>query len=144
ACFGAPFMPLHPTVYAEMLSTKMKETKVNVWLINTGWTGGAYGVGSRIKLKYTRAMITAAINGELGDLSGDNYHIHTVFGLAQVKHCPGVPDDILSQRQTWNDDEAFYKQAHKLADAFRANFEKFAEYANEEILAGGPPIINKP
>ena len=144
ACFGAPFMPLHPTVYAEMLSTKMKETKVNVWLINTGWTGGAYGVGSRIKLKYTRAMITAAINGELGDLSGDNYHIHTVFGLAQVKHCPGVPDDILSQRQAWNDDEAFYKQAHKLADAFRANFEKFAEYANEEILAGGPPIINKP
>ncbi|MEZ4840557.1 MAG: phosphoenolpyruvate carboxykinase (ATP) [Flavobacteriaceae bacterium] len=144
ACFGAPFMPLHPTVYAEMLSKKMKETKVNVWLINTGWTGGAYGIGSRIKLKYTRAMITAAINGELGDLSGDNYHIHTVFGLAQVKHCPGVPDDILSQRQTWNDDEAFYKQAHKLADAFRANFEKFAEYANEEILAGGPPIINKP
>jgi phosphoenolpyruvate carboxykinase (ATP) len=144
ACFGAPFMPLHPTVYAEMLSKKMKETKVNVWLINTGWTGGAYGVGSRIKLKYTRAMITAAINGELGDLSGDNYHIHTVFGLAQVKHCPGVPDDILSQRQTWNNDEAFYKQAHKLANAFRTNFEKFAEYANEEILAGGPPIINKP
>lgn len=144
ACFGAPFMPLHPTAYAEMLSKKMRDANVNVWLVNTGWTGGAYGVGSRIKLKYTRAMITAAINGELGDITGDNYHMHTVFGLAQVKHCPGVPDDILSQRQTWNNDEAFYKQAHKLADAFRANFEKFAEYANEDILAGGPPIINKP
>ncbi|QCD61361.1 phosphoenolpyruvate carboxykinase (ATP) [Tenacibaculum maritimum] len=143
ACFGAPFMPLHPTRYAEMLSEKMKETGVNVWLINTGWTAGPYGVGHRMKLKYTRAMINAALHGELGEVNYENYHTHSVFGLAQPRKCPGVPSEMLSQRKAWNNDEEYYKTAHKLADSFRKNFKSFEEYANEEILAGGPPIIEK-
>jgi phosphoenolpyruvate carboxykinase (ATP) len=140
ACFGAPFMPLHPTKYAEMLSEKMKESGVNVWLINTGWTGGPYGVGSRIKLKYTRAMITAALNGDLDEVNYETYHTHSVFGLLQPRHCPGVPSEVLSSRRTWNDDENYYKTAYKLSDSFRENFKKYEEYANEEILAGAPNV----
>ena len=90
ACFGAPFMPLHPALYAEMLSKKMKDSGVNVWLVNTGWTGGPYGIGTRMKLKYTRAMIHAALSGELGLYNYDTYHIHSVFGVAQPRVCPGV------------------------------------------------------
>ena len=138
ACFGAPFMPLHPTAYAEMLSKKMKESGVNVWLINTGWTGGPYGVGHRMKLKYTRAMIKAAMEGELGEINYENYHIHSVFGVAQPRTCPGVPTSVLSPRKTWNNDEGYYKKANQLANAFKENFKKFETYANEEILAGGP------
>ena len=138
ACFGAPFMPLHPTKYAEMLSYKMKESGVNVWLVNTGWTGGPYGVGKRMKLKYTRAMIHAALNGDLGLYCYDKYHIHSVFGVAQPRECPGVPTRVLSPRATWNDDEAYYKMAFKLTNAFRQNFKKFESYANEEIRRGGP------
>jgi phosphoenolpyruvate carboxykinase (ATP) len=140
ACFGAPFMPLHPTRYAEMLSEKMKETGVNVWLINTGWTAGPYGVGHRMKLKYTRAMINAALSGDLGEVNKENYHIHSVFGLAQPRKCPGVPTEMLSQRQAWNNDEEYYKTAHKLANSFRKNFKQFEENANDEILAGGPIV----
>ncbi|MDG4715963.1 MULTISPECIES: phosphoenolpyruvate carboxykinase (ATP) [Winogradskyella] len=138
ACFGAPFMPLHPTEYADMLSKKMKEAGVNVWLVNTGWTGGPYGVGTRMKLKYTRAMINAALNGDLGLYDYDNYHIHSVFGVAQPRQCPGVPTEVLSPRTTWNDDDAYYKMAFKLANAFRDNFKKFESYASEEIRRGGP------
>ncbi|MEX0273530.1 MAG: phosphoenolpyruvate carboxykinase (ATP) [Flavobacteriaceae bacterium] len=138
ACFGAPFMPLHPAKYAEMLSRKMKEAGVNVWLVNTGWTGGPYGVGTRMKLKYTRAMINAALNGDLGLYTYDTYHIHSVFGVAQPRECPGVPTEVLSPRATWNDDEAYYKMAFKLSNAFRENFKKFEEYASEEIRRGGP------
>ncbi|MAO07289.1 MAG: phosphoenolpyruvate carboxykinase (ATP), partial [Alteromonas sp.] len=140
ACFGAPFMPLHPTQYAEMLSKKMKDTGVNVWLVNTGWTGGAYGVGHRMKLKYTRAMITAALDGSLEAANKDNYHIHSVFGVQQPRTCPNVPTSVLSPRQTWNNDEAYYKTAHKLANSFKENFKKFEDYANEEILKGGPLV----
>ena len=140
ACFGAPFMPLHPTVYAEMLSDKMKEAGVNVWLINTGWTGGPYGIGKRMALKYTRAMINAALSGALGEVTHENYHIHSVFGVAQPRTCPGVPDSVLSPRQTWNNDEGYYKTAHKLAAAFKNNFKKFEAYASEEIMAGQPPL----
>jgi len=138
ACFGAPFMPLHPAKYAEMLSKKMIESGVDVWLVNTGWTGGPYGVGTRMKLKYTRAMISAALNGDLGLYSYDNYHIHSVFGVAQPRECPGVPTKVLSPRATWNEDEAYYKTAFKLSNAFRENFKKFEEHANEEIRRGGP------
>ncbi len=138
ACFGAPFMPLHPAKYAEMLSKKMQESGVNVWLVNTGWTGGPYGVGTRMKLKYTRAMIQAALNGDLGMYSYDTYHIHSVFGVAQPRECPGVPTSVLSPRTTWNDDEAYYKTAFKLSNAFRENFKKFEAYSNEEIRRGGP------
>jgi phosphoenolpyruvate carboxykinase (ATP) len=138
ACFGAPFMPLHPTKYAEMLSKKMKDAGVNVWLINTGWSGGQYGVGRRMPLKYTRAMITAVLNGDLGSYSYENYHIHSVFGVAQPRSCPGVPTSLLSPRSTWNDDEAYYKTAFKLSNAFRINFKQFEENASEEIQRGGP------
>ena len=138
ACFGAPFMPLHPTRYAEMLSDKMKEAGVNVWLVNTGWSGGQYGVGKRIALKYTRAMITAVLNGDLGNYTYEDYHIHSVFGVAQPRRCPGVPSSVLSPRTTWNNDDAYYKAAFKLSNAFRKNFKQFEEFANEEIRRGGP------
>lgn len=138
ACFGAPFMPLHPTVYAQMLSEKMKESGVTVWLVNTGWTGGPYGVGSRMKLKYTRAMIAAAIDGSLEAANKDNYHIHSVFGVAQPRTCPNVPTDVLSPRDTWNNDEGYYATAAKLTAVFRENFKKFEGQASPEILAGGP------
>ncbi|EMR02438.1 phosphoenolpyruvate carboxykinase (ATP) [Cesiribacter andamanensis] len=135
ACFGAPFLPLHPTVYAEMLGKKMDEHNVNVWLINTGWSGGGYGVGSRIKLRYTRAMITAALKGEL-----DEVHLekHPIFGVNMPTSCPNVPQEILNPRNTWSDKEAYDRQASKLAKAFNDNFGKYAEFANEEILAGAP------
>lgn len=135
ACFGAPFMPLHPAKYAEMLIKKMKDAGVNVWLINTGWSGGAYGTGQRMKLKYTRAMITAALNGELDNVE---YKNHTVFGLAKPQSCPDVPSEILNPRNTWEDKEAYDAKALELAAAFRKNFAKFEEFANDEIMAGGP------
>ena len=138
ACFGAPFMPLHPSVYAELLIKKMKDAQVNVWLVNTGWTGGSYGLGTRMKLKYTRAMINAVLDGSLGSYTYDDYHIHSVFGVAQPRQCPGVPDKILSPRSTWNNDEKYYKTAFKLSNAFRENFKKFEDYASEEIRRGGP------
>lgn len=139
ACFGAPFMPLHPTKYAEMLSAKMKENKANVWLINTGWTGGPYGVGSRIKLKYTRAMIEAALDGILDIVSYDNYHVHSIFGLFQPREIPGVPSKLLQAKTTWKNKNEYYEKANALADSFRKNFEKYAGFANSETLAGGPP-----
>lgn len=135
ACFGAPFMPLHPAKYAEMLSSKMKEAGVNVWLINTGWTGGAYGTGHRMKLKLTRAMITAALNGQLDDVEFKN---HEVFGLAIPQTCPNVPDEVLNPRNTWEDKAAYDAKALELAAAFKNNFAKFEEFANEEIMSGGP------
>lgn len=138
ACFGAPFMPLHPAKYAEMLSKKMQEAGVNVWLVNTGWTGGPYGIGTRMKLKYTRAMINAVLNGDLGLYTYDKYHIHSVFGVAQPRECPGVPTNVLSPRATWNNDDAYYKTAFKLTNAFRENFKKYEAYASEEIRRGGP------
>jgi len=140
ACFGEPFMPLHPTVYAEMLSKKMQEASVNVWLVNTGWTGGPYGVGSRMKLKYTRAMITAAMDGSLEAANKGNYHTHSVFGVQQPRTCPNVPSDVLSARTTWKNDEGFYNMADKLAKSFIENFKKFEEYANAEIMAGAPNV----
>ena len=141
ACFGAPFMPLHPTKYAEMLSTKMKSSCVNVWLVNTGWTGGPYGIGTRMKLSYTRAMINTAIDGSLEASNKDNYHIHSVFGVFQPRVCPNVPTEFLSPRKTWKNDKAFYETAYKLAKSFSDNFKKFESYANTEILDGGPKSI---
>ena len=118
-------MPLHPSLYAELLIEKMKADQVHVWLVNTGWTGGSYGVGTRMKLKYTRAMINPALDCSLGSCKYDDYHIHSIFGVAQPRHCPGVPTKILSLRSTWNDDEKHYKTAFKLSNDFRENFKKF-------------------
>ena len=135
ACFGAPFMPLHPTKYAEMLGDKMNENNVNVWLINTGWSGGSYGIGKRISLKHTRAMITAILNG---DLSNIEYKKHTVFGLNMPKTCPNVPANILDPRNTWENKDAYDEKANELANAFTENFMQFTSNANPEILEGAP------
>ncbi|MEQ8903754.1 phosphoenolpyruvate carboxykinase (ATP) [Ekhidna sp.] len=135
ACFGAPFLPLHPTKYAEMLGAKMDKHEVNVWLINTGWTGGPYGVGNRISLKYTRAMITAALNGQLDNVG---YRTHSIFGAEIPTTCPGVPNAILSPRETWKNDQGFYKKANDLASRFVENFKKFEEFASDDIMAGAP------
>ncbi|WP_223551506.1 phosphoenolpyruvate carboxykinase (ATP) [Aestuariivivens sp. NBU2969] len=137
ACFGEPFMPLHPTVYGEMLSKKMQEAGVNVWLINTGWSGGPYGVGSRIKLKYTRAMITAILNG---DLDGVDYEQNFIFGLFMPKYCPGVPTEILDPMNTWLQKGQYIGKAIQLAHSFHLNFEKFAQQATDQIIEGGPLI----
>jgi phosphoenolpyruvate carboxykinase (ATP) len=137
ACFGAPFMPLHPGAYAEMLSEKIQEQNTNVWLVNTGWTGGEYGEGSRIKLKYTRAMITAALNGELDNVDFKENHI---FGLMMPVECPGVPSELLDPRTTWKDMDSYDQKAEKLSKAFHKNFEQFASGVGEDILAGAPKI----
>lgn len=135
ACFGAPFLPLHPTRYAEMLSTKMQEAGVSVWLVNTGWTGGAYGEGQRMSLSHTRALVAAALSG---DLARVEYEHHDVFGLEMPKSCKGIPAEILNPRNTWKDKNAYDQKAAFLANAFMKNFEKYQSYANEEILAGAP------
>ena len=140
ACFGAPFMPLHPTAYAEMLSKKMQDANVNVWLVNTGWSGGEYGVGARIKLKYTRAMITAALNGELNNV---DYNEHPVFGLMYPTTCPNIPNEILNPRNTWENKDLYDDKANALAMKFVVNFEQFEEGANAEIMEGGPKTTSK-
>jgi len=141
ACFGRVFLPLHPTKYAELLGKKLDMHKdVNVWLINTGWSGGAYGTGNRMKLSYTRAMITAAMNGELNNAE---YEAHPVFGVLMPKAVPGVPSEILVPRNTWADKEAYDKKANELAQLFVKNFDKYASQANEEILSAAPVVLEK-
>jgi phosphoenolpyruvate carboxykinase (ATP) len=135
ACFGAPFMPLHPTKYAEMLGERMRDHEVNIWLVNTGWTGGGYGTGKRISLKYTRAMIHEAMDG---DLANAKYKEHEVFGLMMPTSCPGVPDELLDPKNTWSDTVLYDTKARKLAADFVDNFAKFADQANEEIMAAAP------
>jgi phosphoenolpyruvate carboxykinase (ATP) len=135
ACFGAPFLPLHPGKYAEMLGKKMEEHHVNVWLINTGWTSGPYGEGHRMKLSYTRAMITAALEGRLDDVETV---ADPVFGMEVPKAVPGVPTELLTPRNTWNDKAAFDEKAKFLAGLFVKNFEKYASGVSKEILNAGP------
>jgi phosphoenolpyruvate carboxykinase (ATP) len=135
ACFGAPFLPLHPGFYAEMLGKKMKENKVNVWLVNTGWSGGGYGVGQRMKLSYTRAMITAVLNGNLDNVTCEE---HPIFGMQMPTSCPNVPETILNPKNTWSDKEAYDSAAKNLAAQFIKNFEKYAAGVTEEILAAAP------
>lgn len=135
ACFGAPFLPLHPMVYAEMLGKKMEQNKVNIWLVNTGWTGGSYGLGKRIELAKTRAMISAALNGTLENVG---YRKHSVFGVLIPMTCPDVESRLLSPRETWQDDKSYYQTANELARQFNINFEKFEAQAGKEILSGAP------
>ncbi len=136
ACFGKAFLPLHPGKYAKMLGEKLKANpNINVWLINTGWTGGPYGVGSRMKLAYTRAMITAALNGELNHV---NYEQHPVFGYQMPSTCPNAPAELLNPRNTWSDKSAYDAQANKLANMFVKNFEQYASGVDAEILAAAP------
>ncbi len=122
ACFGAPFMPLHPKEYGDMLMDKIEKTGAKVWLINTGWTGGEYGTGSRMKLSYTRAMINAALEGKLDDVS---YVVDKHFDLNIPESCPDVPSEILNPRNTWTDKEAYDAKAQELVNSFKENFKKF-------------------
>lgn len=120
ACFGAPFMPRHPSVYAELLAKKMKETNARAILLNTGWSGGAYGTGKRISIKHTRALLNAALRGDLDSVATED---HPVFGLKMPTSCPDVPAEILNPRNTWDDKDAYDAAARKLRDMFRENFE---------------------
>ena len=137
ACFGAPFLPLHPGQYAAMLGKKMKAQNVNVWMINTGWSGGPYGIGHRMKLSYTRAMITAALEGELDNVE---FTAHKTFGMLMPNECPGVPSALLSPRHAWANEDEYDGKAEQLAAMFIKNFEKYAEGVSEEILAAAPTI----
>jgi phosphoenolpyruvate carboxykinase (ATP) len=137
ACFGAPFLPLHPGKYAHMLGDKMQAHKVNVWMINTGWTGGPYGIGNRVKLKFTRAMITAALEGKLNETEFEH---HPVFGVAIPKSCRNVPAEILNPRNTWADKNAYDEKAKYLGGLFIKNFEKYAGGVSREVLAAAPKV----
>jgi phosphoenolpyruvate carboxykinase (ATP) len=137
ACFGQAFLPLHPMAYARLLGDKLKEHDVNVWLINTGWTGGPYGTGKRMKLKYTREMISAAINGELDHV---HYQDHPIFNLHMPLSCPNVPDNILNPRNTWADRNSYDEKANSLALSFAKNFEQYATKDNSEIINAGPNV----
>jgi phosphoenolpyruvate carboxykinase (ATP) len=124
ACFGAPFLPLHPTVYAKMLGERIARYKVQCWLVNTGWTGGPYGVGHRMDLRFTRAMIRTALAGELDSVPT---RLEPVFGLAVPSHVPDVPDQLLDPRKTWKDVAAYDAQATRLLALFEKNFQQFKE-----------------
>ena len=135
ACFGAPFLPLHPFQYAKMLGEKIKKHDTKVWLINTGWTGGPYGTGKRIPLAFTRAMIKAALNGKLDHIETDK---HPLFNFAIPKTCPDVPAEILNPKNTWDDKTRYDQKAKYLAAEFNANFEKYRSGTAAEVADAGP------
>ena len=134
-CFGAPFLPLNPNVYARGLGERIARHKSRVWLVNTGWTGGPFGVGSRMKIAYTRAMITAALSGALDNVS---YQRHPVFNLDMPTSCPGVDAEVLDPRSTWQDKAAYDAQAAKLAAMFVENFKTFTADVDPAVVAAGP------
>lgn len=134
-CFGAPFMALHPSVYANLLGEKIVEHKVNCWLVNTGWTGGPYGIGNRMKIKYTRAMLTAALEGKLDKVE---FVKDPFFNLMVPQTCPDVPSEVLNPKNTWKDKNAYDEQAKKLANMFVDNFKEYAEGTSEVIQKSGP------
>ena len=137
ACFGAPFLPLHPSVYADLLGEKIEKHGSSVWLVNTGWTGGGYGEGSRIKLALTRAMVSSVLNGNLDntEMRQDKYFCFDV-PLA----VPGVPPEILDPRSTWADMEAYDKKVRELTSSFHENFSQFAGHVPSEIAFAGPDL----
>jgi phosphoenolpyruvate carboxykinase (ATP) len=130
-------MPLHPTVYAELLAERIRKSGARVWLINTGWTGGAYGTGNRMKLAYTRRMVNAALAGELDDVE---FIEEPVFGLMIPETVPDVPDELLNPRNTWQDKQAYDEKAKQLAMMFHDNFKTFKDRANTDILTGAPKV----
>lgn len=134
-CFAAPFLPLHPSVYAKLLGEKLSLHNSQVWLINTGWSGGPYGVGSRIRLPYTRAMVSAVLKGELEDVP---MRKDSNFKVAIPEHVPGVPDKLLDPHQTWEDQEAYDRQVKTLITRFQVNFTQFSGEVSPEVAAAGP------
>jgi phosphoenolpyruvate carboxykinase (ATP) len=137
ACFGAPFLPLHPHVYADMLGEKITNYQVKVWLINTGWTGGPYGVGTRIMLPYTRSMVRAALSHNLDDVE---FRQDDFFGLWIPRSCTGVTSDILNPINTWTDPEAYRRQAYALIERFEKTFMQFADSVPASVIEAGPQI----
>jgi phosphoenolpyruvate carboxykinase (ATP) len=135
ACFGAPFMPLHPRKYAALLGEKIRAHGSEVWLVNTGWTGGPFGVGQRMKLSHTRSMIRAILDGTLAQVES---HEDPIFGVRVPDHCPGIPDEVLNQRHTWADPDAYDEQARSLAARFVRNFKQYADIVAPEVAASGP------
>jgi phosphoenolpyruvate carboxykinase (ATP) len=134
-CFGAPFLPLHPNIYARLLGEKIAKHNAQVWLVNTGWTGGPYGIGHRIHLPYTRAMVRAALTGRLDDVPT---RMDPYFGLSIPTQCPDVPADVLDPRRTWADPDAYDRQARMLVANFVKNFTQFAGDVSPEMVAAGP------
>ncbi|MFY9821594.1 MAG: phosphoenolpyruvate carboxykinase (ATP) [Thermoanaerobaculia bacterium] len=137
-CFGSPFLPLHPGVYAKMLGEKLKQHGARVWLLNTGWTGGPYGVGNRIKLGFTRRMVTAALSGEL---DGVKTWTDPIFGLNVPVKVDGVPDKLLRPRETWQSPADYDARASKLADMFAENFKKYENEVTDDVKAAGPSKV---
>jgi len=135
ACFGEPFMPMHPGVYADLLSSKMDEHGSTAWLINTGWSGGPYGVGNRMKIKYTRAMLNAALDGDLDNVE---YIVDDRFGFEIPTSCPGVPSEVLIPKQTWEDGQAYDATADKLANMFNENFKRYSDGVSTDVNAAAP------
>jgi len=136
-CFGAPFLPRFPSVYAGMLGDKIRKHGATCWLINTGWTGGPFGVGERMKIAHTRAMLDAALQGELNDSA---FEPDAIFGLHVPARCPGVPDEVLRPNLTWSDQSAYEAQARKLAGLFHENFKEFEGDVDDAVRAAGPKI----
>ena len=136
-CFGAPFMPRHPTVYARMLADKIKKHGADCWLVNTGWSGGAYGVGERMSIRHTRALLSAALDGTLAKAT---FHQDDNFGVLVPDACPDVPRDVLNPRETWSDKDAYDDQARDLCGRFHRNFEIFAPHVDEQVAAAGPNL----
>jgi len=134
-CFGGPFLVWHPSKYAELLAAKMARHKARVWLVNTGWSGGAYGVGNRIKLAHSRAIVDAIHSGALVKAPRER---DSVFGFEVVPECAGVPSDILVPRNTWKDKQAYDTAAKRLAALFRENFKTYANGVSEDVRAAGP------
>lgn len=135
ACFGAPFMALHPTVYAKLLGENMSKHDADCWLVNTGWSGGPYGVGSRMKIAYTRAMVTAALDGSLVNIPTEE---DPIFGVHIPTSCPNVPSQVLKPRNTWQDKASYDEHAKKLAEMFKKNFEQFDKHVSPEVKGAGP------
>jgi len=136
-CFGGPFMVHHPMVYARLLGEKIRKHGSQCWMVNTGWTGGPYGIGNRIKIAYTRTMIDALLNGALNDVQ---YAADPVFGVQVPQTCPDIPAGVLNPRSTWPDPAAYDEQANKLARMFADNFKIFADAASPEVANAGPKV----
>jgi phosphoenolpyruvate carboxykinase (ATP) len=136
-CFGAPFMVLHPGVYADLLGKKMAQHNAACWLVNTGWSGGPYGVGKRMKIGHTRAMIRAILNGSL---AGVETKPDPIFGVNVPVSCPEVPAEVLQPRNTWSDKEAYDTQARDLARRFNDNFKKYESGVSEAVSAVAPKV----
>jgi phosphoenolpyruvate carboxykinase (ATP) len=137
AGFGAPFLPLNPTVYADLLGERIAGGEVKVWLVNTGWSGGPFGIGHRMELEYTRAMVRAILDGSLSEVATTP---DPFFGIHVPESCPGVPSEILQPRNTWEEKDAYDAQARKLAGMFVDNFEQFKADAAKEVREAGPNI----